>query len=124
MMRKMSVGDCMTWYLRQTVRRRERARFGRCYSLMMCGWRKSFRIWISRFSFGIMSVCFTFSRFRILTATTWPVTWCVAPGLFVASEREHLQITALTLHFAERAGAKGLAEDVRADLLDVRHLQA
>lgn len=46
------------------------------YSLIIWGWRKSFRFWISRFIFPTTSKLRIFCLFRILTATLWPVNWC------------------------------------------------
>lgn len=48
------------------------------HNLMMCGWRKSLRFWISLLIFPTTSRLFIFCRFRIFTATLWLVNWCVA----------------------------------------------
>lgn len=42
---------------------------------MMCGCRKSLRFWISRLIFPTTSRFLIFWRFRIFTATLWPVSW-------------------------------------------------
>lgn len=86
---KKSVGVLMTWYLkwrRLWLVSRCSARNGFNYwcvsgnssthSLMMWGWRKSLRFWISRLIFPTTSRLRIFCRFRIFTATLWPVSWC------------------------------------------------
>ena len=50
------------------------------YSLMMCGWRRSFRYWISRLTRPPMSIDEIFRRLMIFIATRCPVMECVATG--------------------------------------------
>ena len=49
-------------------------------SLMICGWRRTLRYWISRLTLGVMSMLTIFLRLMIFMATLWPVSEWTATG--------------------------------------------
>ena len=70
------------------------------YSLIMCGWRKSWRYWISRSMRPAMSLVTSFLLLMIFRATFSPVTSCIA-SLTLPNEPSPSVFT--TLYWPSRA---------------------